>query len=377
MSIIGAQETQSEQQEENNPFAVVSEGVKEGPAATKNSEASTSQSKLVFDPSRGENNARPVGITDGMKLPGDLPSNANSNSQQRLSNEFDGNSSESSDEQQVNSVSVSESKDSNSTPLMLADVHWSVWLILIVAATAVVVWVGSRLFRRRVRSKRPRTKSNTFKPVANRLKSNSAQPVVIPVANGKATGGKPKLAKLGARRRREQESDFGTTVRETAVVAAASEFSHAGESESRVDESFGGHLNRFEASPVAVLDGRGDDEIGLFDGQAKEEAYRTNGDSSSNNGELLAELTAEISSLKESLSDVKIDRNLLSQLEMARAELEWKNNMLERSERLADDREAALNMAVQAQSELREQVTALSAELEKVKEKFLDFEKRK
>lgn len=377
MLIFAAQEPKSEQQDDENPvnpFSVVQENKPEKDnSAAAESDSSSDRSNLIFDRDVDANRtAKPAGITDDMVLPGNLPSNGNSGARQPGEDESigfdDGN-----EEQLTESIGTSNEK-SNQTDFSLADVHWSIWLVAIVVGLGLAYVIGMNFLKRQSRSKRPRTKANTFKPVTNRLKHNSVKPVQLPGANGVASSSPTnRLSSVSNGKDTHPNSDFGTTVRETAVVGSLS-MDEGGEEAH--------HPMTLEAMSVAVLDEQAaaDEAFGMFDGESKEAEVNGhsngNGNGSGSKGSLIAELTAEISSLKETLGSVKLDRNIRSQLESAKTELEWKNSLLEKSERLADDRETALGIAVQAQTELREKVNALSAELDRVKEHVVEMEDR-
>ena len=372
MLIFAAQEPKSEQQDDENPvnpFSVVDEKKSDADeSASKESDASSNRSNLVFDQDANSNKtSKPVGITDDLVIPGNLPSNRDGGTRQSVNDESagvdDGN------EEQLTETIGTSNDSSSQADFSLADVHWSIWLVAIVAVLGVAYWFGANFLKRHTRNKRPRTKASTFKPVTNRLKHNSAKPVPLPSSNGNTNSNSTnRLAGISANSNGHSNTDFGTTVRETSVVGSVA----------MDDEGDAHHPMTLESMSVAVLDEEQEagEPLGMFDGESKEAEVNGNGNGNGSKGSLIAELSAEISSLKETLGNVKLDRNLRSQLETVKTELEWKNSLLEKSERLADDRETALGIAVQAQTELREKVNALSSELEKVKEQVVEMEDR-
>lgn len=376
---FAAQEPQDEQQD-GNPFAVV-----DGPenSVTPSVEPnSTSESPSKFVP------LKPVGISDDLEIRGIMPSDRDQTSTSSLLNDqvskalsaqTNGPVSQSTQKQETTSNPVNQFE--------LSEIHPAIWVAAVVGVAAILFWFNRKSLKRLGRSKRQRTKADTFKPVINHLKNTHNQ--THSFENGLSPNGDHKFGSAtidhseriqgdsvsnapdaqvihrSDKRATEQPTTVENRVRKNGQSKMRSRngtpkgqkpgnsFSVATANSAK--ESSNGH-----PSETAILDRTREPSIDPFDGETKEVALEK-----AHTITQIANLTSEIASLKESLANVKLERKLQGQLQSYKTEIAKKSEQLDMILTKLEDREAALKTSVEVQTELRSKIETLTAELAK------------
>ncbi len=415
---FAAQKSQDEQQDEN-PFAVVDSAIT-SPSNTEQSEqlnpasSSTSKSDLLSDmDSNAKTAAKPTGITNDLTIRGQLPSEQGLDSPRaQLNDQVSKALSAKSKEAAEQTTQQPVPSPQSTAGFELSQIHPGIWLAAGLIVLVAVFWFNRKFLKRMFRGKRHRTKGDTFKPVTNRLKnfqktngasseenSNPGVPefgsaivefseckneetpdhpseLVESDPNNNENGVFPKTNNVPVSRTVETNKTNGAANNRLMGYSLPAKVKNNAFSDATSRSALKTSGPQQDPSSTLTAPSKNPLESNLetpdpFDGAAKEATLEN-----THTIVQFAELTCEITSLKESLANVKLDRDLRLQLESTQTELEQKMADLDQSRSFAEDRDAALQTSVKVQAELHSKVATLSNEFEKSQKQISELHER-
>lgn len=223
------------QQEEENPFAVVTEQDTEQESgspfqvlpekSTDRVEQLLKKQQATSSQDRNSNeamNTRPRGINDNLVIHGELPSGGPG--LPALYNNTDPSNPTDSSPSETATVVQKEAETSKPADEMnLFDMHWGIWLAIAIPATVVFTWVSRRLIRMQRRAVRTRTKEDTIAPITNRLRDvGDLEEISESQEQGEFANSKSQTkAKRKSRGQETETKSYGEIARNNAQLALA------------------------------------------------------------------------------------------------------------------------------------------------------------